>query len=594
MPQVPVYGERQVRLAPLQPVAQATPDVSSGAKAVAQGLEAIGVAADRIDLRDAQTRASTVDKTITEEWLKWDAGPDGRSKFRGENAGGYSAAAEAWWEEAKKKHWQGLDPRSQSMAAQSLGAKRNSALSNALQFQNAELERHADDVYGADVLQTIRFGLLSGNTVGASEQVASKVAAVGRRKGWTTEQVQAEAAKQLSPMHIAVVNKLMIEDPKEAERYFNAHKGQINPAAVGELGNKLNQVSAIGDGEAKATELWTAMVKPGDYKNPVDLFALEKAAREAFPNDPTRQRAAVQSLREMTAAWNKSQVEVAAANTNTVYGLLDQGTPFSRVQASDAWNALPEQQQRAIRRELAQEAAVAESRDAAREARVAAREQRAFVDEQRRERRNLLLNADKYLEYSDPARLASMTRPQVQALRAEFGFEATKHLLDRFDILQKPGKIAEARIDTEDFNTIADRMGLRPFDPKKSEQERRDLGTLKFRIEQMIDVAQSNAKRPLTRDEKNTLMREEFARTVTIDSGMFSRERQVPVIAMTPQQIRQVVIPPAEMSRVAEALRHMNRLYPTDPRYAPTQENMRREYLDLKSKAARLIGTEPQ
>jgi hypothetical protein len=594
MPQVPVYSERQVRLAPLQPVAQATPDVSSGAKAVAQGLEAVGVAADRIDLRDTQIRASTVDKTITEEWLKWDAGPEGRSRYRGENADGYSAAAESWWEEAKKKHWQGLDPRAQALAAQSLGAKRTSALGNALQFQNAEKERHADDVFGADVLQTIRFALSSGDTAGAIEQIRGKVAVVGARKGWTTQQVQAEEAKQLSPMHIAVINQLMQRDPKAAELYFNAHKEQINPAAVGELGNKLNQVSAIGDGEAKATELWTAMVKPGDYKNPVDLFALEKAAREAFPNDPTRQRAAVQSLREMTAAWNKSQVEVAAGHTNTVYGLLDQGMPFSRVQASDAWNALPEQQQRAIRRELAQEAAVAESRAAARDARAAAAAQRAYTDDLRRERQNLLLNADKYLEYSDPTRLASMTRPQVQALRSEFGFEATKHLLDRFDVLQKPGKVVEARMDTDDFNAIADRMGLKPFDPKKNENERRELGTLKFRIEQMIDVAQANAKRPLTREEKNILMREEMARTVTVDPGMFSRPRQVPVIAMTPQQIRQVVIPPAEMSKVVEALRVMNLANPTDPRYAPTQENMRRLYLENRSRAAGLIGTEPR
>jgi PIN domain nuclease of toxin-antitoxin system len=245
MPQVPVYQERQVRTAPLQPVLQQTPDVSSGARALAQGLGQVAEVADRMDLRDAQAKASTAESTITSEWLKWDSA--NRNKYRGANADGYAPAAEAWWKSAAETAGKDLDPRSKLLASQNLRAKQTAAMGNVLTFTGAEKERHADETYAADVNTTIQFGVTSGDVASTATQIRDKAAVLGARKGWTTEQVQAEAGKNLSSMHLAQISKLAEMDAAKAQKYYDENKAEVgfqNQARVeqvlkGELDNQF-------------------------------------------------------------------------------------------------------------------------------------------------------------------------------------------------------------------------------------------------------------------------------------------------------------------------------------------------------------------
>jgi hypothetical protein len=180
-----------------------------------------------------------------------------------------------------------------------------------------------------------------------------------------------------------------------------------------------------------------------------------------------------------------------------------------------------------------------------------------------------------------------MSRNEVQALRPTFGMEATEHLLNKWEAIQKPRGQTEARIDTEDFNRIADDLGLKPYAPNKTEAGKKALGDLKYRVEKLIDQEQSVKKGALTREEKGELMRKEMARTVTVD-GFFS-DSTVPVIQLSARDAAKVVVPPAEKAQIAEALRVAYQRDPTNPRYAPTEENMRRLYLMKQSPAAGLI-----
>jgi PIN domain nuclease of toxin-antitoxin system len=225
MPQVPVYGDRQLRTQALQPVMQQTPDVSSGARALAQGLGQVAEVADRIDLRDAQAKAATAESQITSEWMKWDA--ENRNKYRGANADGYVPAAEAWWKSAAENAGKELDPRAKSLASQSLRAKQTAALGNVQTFTMAEKERHADETYSADVATTIQFGVTSGDVASTAVQIRDKAAVLGARKGWTTEQVQAEAGKNLSAMHLAQISKLAENNAQAAQAYYDANKAEV-------------------------------------------------------------------------------------------------------------------------------------------------------------------------------------------------------------------------------------------------------------------------------------------------------------------------------------------------------------------------------
>ena len=196
-------------------------------------------------------------------------------------------------------------------------------------------------------------------------QAATTLREWGAKKG---VDVEPEVMKITTGAHLTIINTLMQQDPKKAEAYFATHKKEIDGTRWDEIGARINQVSAITDGETKANEVWAKYVKPGDYKNPVDQFALEKEMRAAFPNDPTRQKAGIQALREMSAAWNKSQTEAIAAGTNQVYKMLDSGTPMSKVMKSDAWASLSGDQQHRIRLQLEQVAAARASRAASKNA----------------------------------------------------------------------------------------------------------------------------------------------------------------------------------------------------------------------------------
>ena len=190
---------------------------------------------------------------------------------------------------------------------------------------------------------------------------------------------------------------------------------------------------------------------------------------------------------------------------------------------------------------------------------------------------SLINNGAEYLTASDPAVLSQMSRAQVEALRGRFGLEGVQHLLAKHEALQKPGKIAEARMDQDDFNRIADQLGMKPFDRAKSESQARALGELKFRVEQIIDARQRQTGKTLERDEKLQLMQAEMAKTVTTD-GWFSFERQVPVIQLTDRNLGDVQVPPTDRKQITEALRARGQ--------PVTEQAIRRLYITRISPAA--------
>ena len=225
MPRVPTANGAQLQVQQLNPVRQQNVDVSSGARALGQGIYQVGEAIDQIALREDRARADQADAQITTEWLKWDA--ENRNKFRGQNTDGYEPAAQEWWSKAAEAYGKDLNPRARQIASSSLMRKQGSALANVAQFVGSEKERFADDSASASITSTIQFGITTGDVAGAAEQVRGQVAAVGARKGWTTEQVQAEQLKNLSSLHLAQITKMAEQDPVKAQEYYQANKAEV-------------------------------------------------------------------------------------------------------------------------------------------------------------------------------------------------------------------------------------------------------------------------------------------------------------------------------------------------------------------------------
>jgi hypothetical protein len=417
--------------------------------------------------------------------------------------------------------------------------------------------------------------------------ITNVVAAIAKDEGVTgTDAHTAMLASSLSPLHVGVMQSMIqAGHANAAKAYYGEVSASMTLQARAHMMPVLKTASDTQTGESAADAAWAA-VGPRGLNDPVKLFDLERAVRDTLKDNPDAAKHGIASLRERAQAFNAQQAETNAAMVNSVFGKIDKGLSLRDVRNTPEWLALPELKRHEIVKSLESEDAVRENRAAARENRAAAAESRAFTAEQRRERALLLGNGDAYLRMTDPDVLSRMTRNQVAETRTAFGFEGAQHLLQRFDALQKPGAIAEARMDKDDFQHIAEQMGLDPYNAKTPDKKRQ-LGELQFRVEQLINSAQQAKKGALTRDEKMALMQGELARTVTVN-GFFGNST-TPVIQLNADAAKKVIVPTADRAQIAEALRTMAARDPQNPAYAPTEDNMRRLYLMNRSRAAALI-----
>lgn len=423
--------------------------------------------------------------------------------------------------------------------------------------------------------------LLWGDQAARTQSMGAIQAAVDERarlEGWDDKAKEVALRDAMSPLHEGVMRGMLrAGQAGQARQYYDDNSASMSLQTRARMQEVVKHASDAQTAEGTADEVWNTL-GPKDANEAVRIFDMEKELRTKLKDNPEALALGLSGLRQRAQAFNAQQAESNAQGVNQVYAQLDGGKSLGEVMRSDAWLNLPNKSRHEIVKAMEAEATV-------REQRAAAAESRAAAAETRQDRLALLRNGDSYLTATDPEVLSKMTRAQVEAMRTKFGLEATQHLLTKWDTLRHPGKVTEAKMDTEDFNQVADSLGLKPFAKDKSEDHKRALGTLKFRIEQLIDTAQTEQKRPLTREEKGDLMRKEMARTVTVNPGWFSSERQVPAIALTPEQVGQVVIPAAERSRIATKMQ--SRFDKTrDPQFAPTEDNLRRWYLLSVSPAA--------
>lgn len=587
MPRVPVY-DQQVRSSPLPSAAQssvASPALlGAGGAQLAQAGRAVEQAAevfDKIQTRDDQDIAFRTEAQLKSEWLDHEAKL--REASKGRDAVGYTTKVEQWWAEAGKRYGETLSPTQKKLVNKTLMQSALQAKAGALNYEETQRTASAKAAYESAQAVDVNEATNVGTEAAAIQAMATLAERRKQRaaaEGWTPEMVKVDEIAASSTLHAAMTQKLMRTDPAAAQQYFTKYKGEMDTRTREALDARVTEVSAISDGEKAADAIWSAK-GPKQYNEGVDLFTLETDARAAYPNDPTRQKAAVAALRERTNAFNKSQTEMNAQNTNGVYGLLDKGTPITKVMQSTQWLALPEKDRRQITLQL-------ESQAAARESRAAAAESRAFTREQRQDRQLLQGNAGEYLRFTDPNALAKMTRPQVEATRALFGFDGAQHLLNKWDSIQGKEAQLDAKMDKQDFDMVADTMGLNPFKTGMSENEKRALGMLHYRVEQVIQAEQRKLGKPLQREAKMDLMRKEMANTVMVDNTWpFSNENK-PVIALTPDDVRNVEIPKADRTRLT-ALLQKGYTATKNPAYAPTEDNLRMLYLREKSPAGALV-----
>lgn len=309
MPRVPTYDGPQVREQALRPVQQREIDVSSGLRAASQAVAQMGDLADRTVRRDAETEVNRIDAEVTAGWLEWDAA--NRRKFQGQNVDQYEAEARKWWEEAKAKHT-ASNPYAQPAIENNFLRKRNQALGSVLGHVGAEKERFADSQSEAAAQYEIEFGVDTGNTAGAAARVRAIAAEKGKRKGWTTELVQAEQQRLLGTLHLSAITRLAEADPTKARAYYDANKAEIPATAQPRVEQVLK---AEGDNQF-ATQFAAQHAA---------LPLSEQLTKASEIKDPERREKALGQIRNNHAMVKQAQAEREQAASDQAWQMVGSG-----------------------------------------------------------------------------------------------------------------------------------------------------------------------------------------------------------------------------------------------------------------------------
>jgi hypothetical protein len=584
MPRVPT-PQRQVQsdalgMSEMRPAYTAEMQTIQGRQqqALGQALDKAGDAAweiaTRQKVRENADAAFKVETQLRSDWIQ--AESDLRKSRRADQAKGVTGDVDKWWQDAEDKVFGAVTEEGQRRVLRPIvGKLRLHSLESFRRFEDEQGEvAHDANWKSSKELLISQASADPSMAPAAVIELQRKNTYYAAHKGLTDPAVtEAANLTDTTRLHSEIIKQLVTKDPTAAAKYFADNKGQIAGTSYDEITKLVDTASAANDGEKAAGVVWDAQ-GPKGYNDPVLLDKMEAEIRKQYPNDAARAKSGISALRERVAAHNSSQAEVKAGAINSVMDVYAKTRSLASVQQSPEWQVLGGADRMKIEEHITNVQTAQLNRASAADARNQTQLQRRGMGA--------------YLQYSDPQVLAGMSDAQVQALLPSLGNELTSHLVDKKRALSSKLATTEAKLDQDDFNAIASDMGLKPFEKSPSEDHKATLGALKFRTEQMIDAAQQQKKAPLSRDEKNTLMRNEMAKTVSSPTwwGLSSTEK--PVISLTPQELTQIKVPAPDRKQIVEA---MAAAYKQSPRadLEPTDANVKRWYARSKSPAAALI-----
>jgi len=570
---VPQYGGPQVIEQALPGARYDQVDVTREQRALAQGLQSAAGELDRYQERQDQIAAFNAEAAVRAKWLDYDG--ELRRQRQGEKAQTYPDEVDTWWKTAAETVGPDLSPRARQLVSKSLRQSQLQSVANAHSYREQQLNGAAEGAYRASNSASIEEAARIGTPDAVAKALADikqRSAAYGALKGWDADQVSQDRLTNSTVLHDAVLTQLVRRDPKAAQAYYDEvnARGEISDAGRRQILPKLEQIGAAVDGAAAAQEVWQALGPKADFA-PVQTDQMLAAIDKRFGNDPTRRNAARQALDELVQAQQTAEKERMTGNVNAVYAQLNAGMPLSKARTSDAWQALPAHEQDRITYEQEQRL----------HARIRAQADEASRDLHRLQVQDHLLairNWDDYMRLQNPDLLARMTREEVMAAQRLVGREKADDLLKKWDALQKPGGLSEARLDNDEFNVFAQRAGLNPNKKGLSEEQKGVLVEAKNAVESAIRQEQADKKRQLTAAERTAVINREFSRVVIVNRTLLPN-KSVPLLATTPAERERLVLPEAVRARAAGLMQELLKGAKTEAdkqRYAPTPANLSR------------------
>jgi hypothetical protein len=392
----------------------------------------------------------------------------------------------------------------------------------------------------------------------------------GKRNGLPAEVVSQLKTQYLSKAYGQRIVSLMqgipgisTPDPFAAAKMFKDVEGDLSHAEIGKLAPALTESLKLTTNSAIAQSEGAALADRFDYTHTADAIKVIDGMTYT-PEQKTAIRAEVEHRHAIQQSdADKGNALVVGKVSEMVYS----GMSRARITAS------PEFQQArdkgAILKMIDDKAYTDVLRANAVDAQGIARLQRHQTELH-------IGQASNAMAYADPTVLAGTSRENIQAMVPTLGIEWTHELLAKKDALEKTGNLKQATMDYDDIKAVAkDFFGIEVNNLKTAEQKDAFM-RFKSRAESLI-AADPNG-RQMTREEKYSRLAAEASRTVTTDPGVFSFNKQTPLLAIDPKTVDKVVVPKADAFRIGELMRKQYQAT-GNMDFAPTDANLRRWYL---------------
>ena len=520
MPRIPLYEPSQIQNAPLQTPRASNLPAGAFGEAIGKGLQDIGVVANKMQEEADTLRVEEELNKLREAQIDLTVGKDnGYQNALGKNVLDRESK-QTLSEEYNTRLQARINELSTGLANDSQRqkfARRAGVIAN--EFRSG-LTKHESDQIRAYSRQ-IDEGVVKVETENAArnfadpeaialslERIDAAVARSREREGTAGEKLIEIQRNVRSNVHRQVLEAALANDKVDyAKEYFDQNKSNMNQDDVLKAKSALDK-GLVQQKVDEAVVMTWADLGPQSDTDPVNLDQMVRRVEELLKDDPVARKTAIATLKERASEFDYSVRQRENATAGALWKSVIDGSSIDQIRRSPEFKSL----------------------DGAKQAQLI-----TSIESFRSNTGDSMTQYRKYWDLvSDPEKLAGMSDDAIYAMAGEVGNTLTKDLLAKKLALNNPAKIAEAKIDTDDFNMVALSAGLKPFDPKKSEEEKADLGTLKYAVEQRINVEQQQKKRALSRDEKMAIMRAEIDNKVMVDT--WGRDKSKPAALLTPEE----------------------------------------------------------
>jgi hypothetical protein len=529
MPQIPMYDGPQVQEKALN-YDQANAAQFGGVQARDMTAAGAGVASaanaiDRVAERQTLTEVFDAEAKAKAAYTEWSA--KATQEGQGENAKGITQRSQEFWNKTQQDIAKDMgSTQAQRMFANSIMRQAQVSTAAFSEFENKQLDvalaqkvdaNNALDAKSAAAIPTPE------NIKDKTDATRARLAIYGQSKGWGADLLKEKTEEAVSGLNVGVFNNLLANPATymQAKAFYEKAKGEgtIDSRLFDTMDKRLAETGADYDGGAKGREL-AANPKLRGADGVIDMAKADKEAVKLANGDPVLLKAIRQEMTIQHGFQSSAHAQGVAASTNTIVGMSQSGKSLAEIKATPQWSALTPVRKDELEKYILGTKVQLSNADQA----IKNNEQAAA-----------------YFDLSNPEKIAEMSREQVQALLPKLGQQYTEHLLKMKDSMASAVNKDAARMDTDDFNEIAQQAGLHPFAPHLNEAQKAKLGELKKTFEQAIDIEQHAKKRPLSRDEKLGIAKNTISAKILMPGSLWGTN-ETTVYNADPAKIAQVGI----------------------------------------------------